>query len=599
MFTENYYQILGVSSNASQEEIKKGYKEKARKYHPDKIAHNELTIEKAEAAFKQVLEAYEILSDIQKRRKYDIEQKIASKTKPFTQQSHSMPPMHSSSYYNVSSSYFSQKRGNEAPKSKNREEVLEKTVDTDSVKKHCIDCDNLELFQKLLKQANFTKDKLNSILYYCCQKGKLNFVKHLIEVKQLNPKLVVIDDTTFSGPLFDVAAESGNLDLVKYFVDQCGIRLQNNWESDYPHMALSLAAKRGHEDIVRFLISKEAMQDKKTLECGVESGKLSIVKLLVEAGCEISFRSVKKAIELGLSDIVQYLLDKDPALIAGEYLSVPDYFISFVDSAIRGGHVPILRYLCKKRKNDTDQILLSINCLETIGESGSFEMIKFLLDERGFNAEVTNHLECKKSIFSGALKRKCGDKEKLQLIQFLMEERKLLIPAGTFFIYECSIEIEAYMASHYASVERREALLKIAYRGFESCSLLDLFRLANANIWRISERAHKQIRESNVQLVPLIDLCLEHETIRREVLFYYSSINLNDLTPLQMLVELGVDLNTENDEGIAAIHITLENSYISISQTAQFFINKGADLTKQNKKGQTAAEIIARIQRFS
>lgn len=63
----DYYQILGISKNATAEEIKKAYRKKALQFHPDKNPNNK----NAEARFKQVSEAYEVLSDQNKRRMYD------------------------------------------------------------------------------------------------------------------------------------------------------------------------------------------------------------------------------------------------------------------------------------------------------------------------------------------------------------------------------------------------------------------------------------------------------------------------------------------------------------------------------------------------
>ena len=64
---EDFYDILGVSKQASEAEIKKAYRKKAIQYHPDKNPGDQT----AETNFKKAAEAYEVLSDSKKRAQYD------------------------------------------------------------------------------------------------------------------------------------------------------------------------------------------------------------------------------------------------------------------------------------------------------------------------------------------------------------------------------------------------------------------------------------------------------------------------------------------------------------------------------------------------
>lgn len=67
MATRDYYQVLGVNKNASDEEIKRAYRKLAMKYHPDKNPNRK----EAEERFKEINEAYAVLSDKEKRKQYD------------------------------------------------------------------------------------------------------------------------------------------------------------------------------------------------------------------------------------------------------------------------------------------------------------------------------------------------------------------------------------------------------------------------------------------------------------------------------------------------------------------------------------------------
>ena len=65
----DYYEIMGVDRNATEEEMKRVYRKLARKYHPDLQTAKDK--KEAEEKFKELNEAYEVLRDPEKRKKYD------------------------------------------------------------------------------------------------------------------------------------------------------------------------------------------------------------------------------------------------------------------------------------------------------------------------------------------------------------------------------------------------------------------------------------------------------------------------------------------------------------------------------------------------
>lgn len=84
MTSDNFYDILGVSKTASQDEIKKAYRQASKKYHPDlQNGKSESEKKRAEEMFKKCSEAYDVLSDSDKRQQYDRFGRVGNGGQPF------------------------------------------------------------------------------------------------------------------------------------------------------------------------------------------------------------------------------------------------------------------------------------------------------------------------------------------------------------------------------------------------------------------------------------------------------------------------------------------------------------------------------------
>jgi curved DNA-binding protein len=66
---KDYYSVLGIPKNSAQKDVKSAYRKLARKWHPDANPGN---VKEAEEKFKEISEAYEVLGDAEKRKKYDL-----------------------------------------------------------------------------------------------------------------------------------------------------------------------------------------------------------------------------------------------------------------------------------------------------------------------------------------------------------------------------------------------------------------------------------------------------------------------------------------------------------------------------------------------
>lgn len=117
---KNYYKILEVNENASPEVIEKAYKVLAKKYHPDVQTKDKLYW--AENNFKQISEAYETLSDLESRKKYDLDLGLDANgvdyyskyTDLYSEKEKLQQELHREKFKNQSNEYINQKENSKS-----------------------------------------------------------------------------------------------------------------------------------------------------------------------------------------------------------------------------------------------------------------------------------------------------------------------------------------------------------------------------------------------------------------------------------------------------------------------------------------------------
>ncbi|KAG2683692.1 hypothetical protein I3760_10G044200 [Carya illinoinensis] len=103
---EDHYKILGLNRNATKDEIKEAFRKLAVKFHPDKHSQSPNSVrENATLKFKQVSEAYEVLSDDRKRTHYDFRSRSGSGAGPSTTGGYGYGYGYNHYYYNSHSNY--------------------------------------------------------------------------------------------------------------------------------------------------------------------------------------------------------------------------------------------------------------------------------------------------------------------------------------------------------------------------------------------------------------------------------------------------------------------------------------------------------------
>ena len=292
----------------------------------------------------------------------------------------------------------------------------------------CCFSGNVELVRFLVEEAgcdiNAKGNNDNTSLHWACDKNQLEIVKFLTSKPECNRESAT---KLKNLPLHLACGFSGNVELVRYLVEEVGCDINAKGNNDYT--SLHWACEKNQLEIVKFLTSKPDCNleagDKNsnrplTIAC-LFSNNVELVRYLVEeAGCDINgkgkndYTSLHEACEKNLLEIVKFLTSKPKC--NQEAQSYKGYRPLHLACGF-SGNVELVRYLVEEAgcdinaKDNNDSTSLHWAC-----ERNQLEIVKFLTSKSKCNRESPNkfgnlplHLAC---CFSGNVK----------LVRFLVEE---------------------------------------------------------------------------------------------------------------------------------------------------------------------------------
>jgi ankyrin repeat protein len=606
---KTHYEILEIENDAVDTDIKKAYRKLILKFHPDKALLSGIDLKIAEETCKVVISAYETLSNPEKRHQYD----LSLTWNKFSRPAGGAGEAATEKNTHWDASFFTYHRQAERapidpviyPIKLNKK--WSDLVEADDIK---------QLDEALNAEITFEKDLLETLLYQACKNGKLNLAIYLIESRKVNPKLLINDDLRFTGAIFKAAAESGNLALVKYLLEIHHVDIESQGLSaGTKSTALSRAAKLGHVDVVAYLIASGANVNPNVsysdiLDQAIYSGKLSVVQMLIEAGTKIDDFNLEKAFIAGNIEIVQYILRQRPAIDKHLFTNSPGY------SAMLSGNVALVRYLEQHESLDIflpsksyhSRKHVNLQLISAAGQSGCVEMLRYLLEVKGLikecvlsdTAEEYRYTALKSSL-DGTIyfEKKISVQDRVNILRYLMEELRLgLSPEGLKkFIEEVMqtspIELVAYMQSYLTdSAEPRRLLLLIAEKGLNELTSVELFRTYNLKSmkenYRHSGNIHSAIVHRHLTNEQLIECAGANDQFKLDALFYYAIESYHigySLSPIKIILSLGIDINAENPEGELAVQCAFRVA--GYSEIVKHLIENGADIYRKDKNGQS------------
>src|SRR3990167_2577713 len=640
----NYYALLGVSTEATPEEIKHAYRTLALKNHPDKIDKDDTQLlQEATATFQAISNAYEILRDPTQRAQYDDRSRQSSESIPhmgatsnsFFNPNFTRQAAHStaSADHTTSDTPPRQPHRPETYAVKPIEPFLETVIDTDDIS---------HLQSYLATQMHKDAKLLHTIFYYAGKKGKGEIFKHMIEQYHCDPELTVsgipVKTTHYqfaSGKMIKVVAINGHLALVRYLVEHHRVGIESWDYSDcWKGTILSCTARAGHADVVEYLLQHGARVDwrapKNLLQQAILSDNPAIIRLLVESGAAVSQDALQTAFLVGNTDIINYLLSQKPGIQNHNF----DQFTPPAVFILLSGRLDAIQSLETDYGFDLlapfrscSSTTLHLTLISAAAYSGSLAVLRYILDTKGLRTLLT-HTDTAEKCLHYALMSAAGKKvllipdeiphtissdEQITIMRYLLED--LCMPISHTAIKTVlkqllsnDIAIRAYLHSRIPTLPNEIKLLlqTVSRAGFDQLNIPELFRVAHYlqeedPCSEYIDFSLNQLREQrHLSLEQLAELAQADEQFKIDALFYYAQRQFRDnLEPLQRLIALGASANAHNAWGKSVLNhafqfstydlFNLDRNYTAI---VKFLIEHGADVHERTQENESVFDAL-------
>lgn len=452
-----HYDVLGISRNATGDQIKKAYHKLALKNHPDKNPSKQ-----ANSAFQAIQASYEVLKDPSTRKEYDLSLKPIPTSKP-------MP-----------TPYTAPKANSDAQAKLHPEKLSQDLVDV-------IDSDSSRLFAPYLNR--YTDMELDAVLIRACKMGKCEIARDIIQ-KYPYLAMIQIDHFGIKGNLLFLAAASGNVKLVDLLIQHKVLTwVEGSTREGLRVNALYFAVAGKHLEIVRRLCEKVSpVLCESIYQLALDHEDPEIVYELLKKKVHHEYFWISNLMKKQSLPLVQALKKHIGIKVRDEWISLVTFVLPYFD-------LKKIQELILYKEFDPFEILFQgeeyrdalVRLFTAIGRSRDIERLKWFASQYEQVSQGLLDAQLLDSLLLGALElnspfhidRRIDREVQFQFCRKLLEIVKpnSLSREIQKIVYTCGAKFSALFYMHRVDKSIRESLERYIDLGVQELEWGDLYSL--------------------------------------------------------------------------------------------------------------------------